>query len=133
MAFLIDTNVAIHLRDREPTILQSLAELEARPVLSVISRVELEGGVYSKPRLAEKRRRALDALLEMLAVIPFDTAAADAYSGIVAAIGPSRRKAGDRMIAATALVHDLILITINGRDFSDIPGLSLVIWPSPTD
>ena len=133
MAFLIDTDVAIRLRDREPGILQLLAELEARPILSVISRVELEGGVYSKPPLAANRRRAVDALLEMLTVIPFDTVAADAYRRIVEAIGHSRRKVGDRMIAATAIVHDLTLITMNGRDFSDIPGLSLMVWPNPAN
>lgn len=133
MAFLIDTDVAIHLRDREPGILQLLAELDARPALSVISRVELEGGVYAKPPLAEKRRRALDALLETLAVIPFDTVAADAYRRIVEAIGHSRPKVGDRMIAATAIVHDLTLITMNGGDFNDIPGLALMVWPNPAN
>jgi len=35
------------------------------------------------------------------------------------------------MIAATAMVQGLTLVTINGDDFRDIGGLSLDIWPSP--
>ena len=37
----------------------------------------------------------------------------------------------DRLIAATAIVHDLTLVTINGADFRDIPGLKLEAWPAP--
>ena len=32
------------------------------------------------------------------------------------------------MIAATALAHDLTLITANGGDFTDIEGLKLMVW-----
>lgn len=34
------------------------------------------------------------------------------------------------MIAATALVHGLVLITLNGRDFTDVPDLDLEVWPA---
>ena len=34
----------------------------------------------------------------------------------------------DLMIAATALVHDLTLVTDNTRDFASIPGLRTVDW-----
>ena len=36
----------------------------------------------------------------------------------------------DRMIAAQALVHRASLVTFNPDDFSDIPGLSSLVWPS---
>ena len=42
----------------------------------------------------------------------------------------SRRKLLDRMIAAQALVHRATLVTFNPDDFSDIPGLSSLVWPS---
>ena len=32
------------------------------------------------------------------------------------------------MIVATALVHDLTLVTMNGADFNDIAGLKLEVW-----
>jgi predicted nucleic acid-binding protein len=41
------------------------------------------------------------------------------------------RPAWTFMIAATALVHDLTLVTHNTQDFADIPGLHVVDWLSP--
>ena len=54
---------------------------------------------------------------------------AAAYRNIVATVGHSRRKTLDRMIAASALVHRLTLVTSNGVDFADIPGLELEVRP----
>ena len=131
MPFLIDTNVAIHLRDGEPSIIAQLESLSAKPEMSILTRVELEGGVYGRSELTAKRSVAVDALLATMKVHPFDAAAASAYRDILAARGFVRSRITDRMIAATALVHGFTLITINGDDFRDIPGLSLEIWPSP--
>lgn len=128
MAWLLDTSVAILLRDADSDADRRLAELRSIPALSIVSRVELEGGVMAKPALAAKRRAALDAILAALPVFPFDADCAAAYRRIVEAAGFSRRKVIDRMIAATALVHGLTLITANDADFSDVPGLELDVW-----
>jgi len=103
-------------------------DLGERPFISVATRVELEGGVYAHPEDADHRREAVDTLLEILPVIEFNAKMASAYGGIVARAGFSRRKIIDRMIAATALVHDLTLITTNPGDFADIDGLKLEVW-----
>ena len=58
----------------------------------------------------------------------FDDAAAEAYGAIVAHAGYSRRKLLDRVIAAQALVHRAILVTMNPNDFADIVGLELRAW-----
>lgn len=131
MSILIDTSVAIHFRDRQPSILEAVLALDRLPLLSVISQVELEGGVYARPDAVERRRLALDELLSRLVVLPFEAKSAAAYRGIVKSIGFSRPRIADRMIAATALAHGLTLVTINGKDFADIPGLSLTVWRSP--
>ena len=47
---------------------------------------------------------------------------------IVEAIGFSRTKVLDRLIAATALANALPLATRNAKDFRDIPGLRLEEW-----
>jgi predicted nucleic acid-binding protein len=124
----LDTNVAIHLRDGDETVTSRVAALEGAILLSVISRVELEGGVYRDPAQAGIRRPRLDAMLAALPVLAFDDTAANAYRQIVEAVGYSRRKLLDRMIAAQALVHRATLVTLNSSDFRDVPGLELLSW-----
>ncbi|HYW16338.1 MAG TPA: PIN domain-containing protein [Allosphingosinicella sp.] len=130
MPRLLDTSVAIHLGDSN-ALVDRLGELGARPSLSAISRVELENGVYRDPQWAAIRRATLDAMLDQMETLDFDGEAIAAYRTIVSAVGYNRRKTLDRMIAATALAHDLTLITLNGGDFADIPGLDLEVWPTP--
>jgi tRNA(fMet)-specific endonuclease VapC len=128
LAYLLDTNVAIHLRDGDETVTSQVAALEGAILLSVISRVELEGGVYRNPAQVGIRRPRLDAMLAALPVLAFDDAAADAYRQIVEAVGYSRRKLLDRMIAAQAIVHRATLVTMNAADFRDVPGLESLSW-----
>ena len=128
MPLLLDTNIVIRLRDGDPAILGRIGALDDAILLSIISRVELEGGVYRDPSQVGLRRRRLDAILQTLPVLAFDDAAAEAYRAIVEAVGYSRRKLLDRMIAAQALVHRATLVTQNVADFSDVPGLDLLCW-----
>ena len=67
-------------------------------------------------------------MLATLPVLAFDETAADAYRQIVEAVGYSRRKLLDRMIAAQALVHRATLVTLNAGDLRDVPGLDLLPW-----
>ena len=96
-----------------------------------MSQAELEGGVYRDPRLALFRRQRVDTLLTTIKVVELQQPIVAEYGQIIRRCGFSRRRILDRLIAATAIVHDLTLITINGDDFRDIPGLRLEIWPSP--
>ncbi|WP_297512917.1 PIN domain-containing protein [uncultured Caulobacter sp.] len=128
MAFLLDTCVAIGLRDGDPAVTEKIAALDGAILLSVVSRVELEGGVYRDPADVGTRRARLDAILAALPVLAFDDQAAEAYRAIVEAAGYSRRKLLDRMIAAQALVHRAAVVTQNPADFRDIPGLEVVAW-----
>jgi predicted nucleic acid-binding protein len=98
--------------------------------MSIVTRVELEGGVYLEPAHAPVRRARLDAMLSAIPTLAFDDLAAKTYGTIVASAGYSRRKLLDRMIAAQALVHRATLVTLNPDDFSDVPGLSSLAWQS---
>lgn len=128
MGYLLDTDVAIHLRDGDPAARLQLLTLEEVPFLSAVTRVELEGGIHARPDLSDKRRRAVDVLLSEFEVLDFNSDTTEAYGKIVEHAGFSRRKVTDRMIAATAMVHALTLVTMNGRDFRDVPGLELLEW-----
>ncbi len=126
---MLDTNVAINLRDSHGTTINDIAALGKIPYLSVVTKIELEGGVCANPELTILRRRAVDALLFHLPIVDFDDHMATVYGQIVAQAGFSRRKIINRMVAATAIVQDLTLITTNGEDFADIKGLKLMVWP----
>lgn len=132
MSYLIDTNVLSELRRREPDV-NVRKWLERRPAmtlyLSVLTLGELRKGIELLPESARKR-----ALLDWLAVelpgffagrvLPIDTRVADRWGHLLA---QKRRPlpAIDSLLAATALTHDLALVTRNRRDFQ-YPGLSVV-------
>jgi tRNA(fMet)-specific endonuclease VapC len=126
--YLLDSNVVIHVRDGDPDIRNRVAGLSGDVSISVISRVELEGGVVKDPSQTARRRARLDAFVSNVQVLTFDEPAVEAYRAIVEAAGYSRRKMLDRMLAAQAIVHGLTLVTLNGTDFRDIPGLDLEAW-----
>ena len=128
MAFVLDTNVAIHLRDGDPVLAERVGRLDGAVLLSVVTRVELEGGVYRDPIDAPLRRQRLDAVLSAIPTLAFNDAAADAYRAIIERIGYSRRKLLGRMIAAQAMVHRATVVTMNPDDFADIPGLDVLAW-----
>ena len=126
MTYLLDTNIAIQLRDGDPLVAEKIAALDGAILLSIITRVELEGGVYREPSEAGLRRARLDLVLDASPVLTFDAESADAYRAIIESAGYSRRKILDRMIAAQALVHRATVVTRNAADFRDVPGLSLL-------
>ena len=125
---MLDTDVAIHLRDGDAFVAGEVARLDGAVLLSIITGVELEGGVYREPIHAPLRRARLDVMLRAIPIVAFDDLAAEAYGAIVARAGYSRRKLLDRMIAAQALVHRATLVTLNADDFSDVPNLPLLVF-----
>lgn len=128
---LLDTSILIRIRDRPGEIDDRLVGVATAPSMSIVTRVELEGGAAGSGELAVRRRALLDELLRQFPVLDFDADCAAAYRDIIRRTGFSRRKTLDRMIAATALVHGLTLVTANGQDFADISDLSVEIWPAP--
>ena len=128
MSLLLDTSVAIPLRDGDPEVWRRAAALEVAPYISILTAAELEGGAYRNPALTERRRAALNALDGKLDVLPFDDEELAAYRAILESIGFNRAKVLDRLIAATALANGLSLATRNAKDFRDIPGLTIEVW-----
>ncbi len=125
---MLDTRIAILVRDGDDVVMARVERVETQILLPVIVRVELEGGLMRDPDNAAIRRRRLDAMVAAFATVAFDEPCAQAYGRIVAAAGYSRRKLLDRMIAAQALVHQVALATRNPQDFADVPGLGLEVW-----
>lgn len=128
MAYLIDTNIAIHARDGTEAVLAKLAEHDGAVLLSALSLAELQRGVYRDPSVTVLRKARLKVLLRALPVVPFDAPAALAYGQIIAQCGWTRGRDYDRMIAAHAISSGCTLVTDNVADFRDILGLALENW-----
>lgn len=129
----IDTSIAIALRDGDADTRQRIGGLDRVPVISVISRIELENGVNREPAGINLRRRLLDRFLQTITVEMFTPGDIRAYGDIVYEFGYNRRLTLDRLIAAQVVSRDALLITRNGADFRRLAGLRLEVWPGPAD
>ena len=128
MAYLIDTNIAIHARDGTERVLEKLAEHDGAVLLSALSLAELQRGLYKNPAYTALRQVRLEVLIRHVPILPFDAVAAGIYGQIIAQCGWAKGRDYDRMIAAHAISVGAILVTDNETDFRDIPGLSVENW-----
>lgn len=122
MKYLFDSNVIIRtILGIGETLRSRVAACdEGDIVTSSIAYAEVAyGSVRGKPPAFEK----LQAFIEEVPVLDFDYKAARAYATL-----PFKRASYDRLIAAHALSHDLIVVTDNESDFADVPGLKVENW-----
>ncbi|MBP1150882.1 MULTISPECIES: type II toxin-antitoxin system VapC family toxin [Methylocaldum] len=138
MSYLIDTNVLSELRRKNPNprLVDWLAAKPASQLyLSVLTLGEIRKGIEACPD-AFRRQILLDWLETELPafffgrVLPIDAAIADRWGRVLARAGRPL-PAIDSLIAATALEHDLTLVTRNIRDFEQIPVELFNPWDSP--
>jgi len=125
---MLDTSIAIHARDSNVAVLDRLNRYDGTALISALSLAELQRGLYKKSADTAIRQSRLTLFLEQVSVLPFDTAAALAYGGIIAKLGWVRGRDFDRLIAAHAISAHSTLVTSNEADFRDIPGLLLENW-----
>jgi tRNA(fMet)-specific endonuclease VapC len=128
VAYLIDTNIAVHARDGTDVVLRELEKHGGEVLLSALSLAELQRGIYRDSKFTAIRQARLDVLLRGLPILPFDAAAAFVYGRIIAQCGWAKGRDYDRMIAAHAMSSGCVLVTNNEADFRDIPGLSIQNW-----
>ena len=122
MKYLLDSNIIIRLsmgigealRDRA-----SRCEHDEMVTSSIVLAEVAHGSNKGRPPTLD----GLRAILEEVPVLSFDYKAALAYAEL-----PFKRGSYDRLIAAHALSHDLVMVTDNERDFADVPGLKVENW-----
>ena len=95
--------------------------------MSAITYAELAYGVAAAAD-PQRAQAALADLIEDIPVLPFDTAAGDAYGPIRLATRESKKDHLDKLIAAHAVAADVTLVTNNTRDFARYPGLRVENW-----
>lgn len=102
---------------------------EGEAAISAASLAELHFGVLVAKTLEERGRRAhrLGAIESTFAPLPLDAAVCREWGRLAAAVtergGRPRRRAMDLMIAATASVHRLPLVTYDREDFAGLDDL----------
>lgn len=140
MNYLLDTNVLSELVRKAPDagVTQWLA---ARPAdslcLSALTLGEIRKGVELAPDQI-RRQRLREWLDEELSVwfggriLAVDAAVADCWGRLLATAGRPLPSI-DSLLAATAMHHDLVLVTRNVRDFEGLPIRVFSPWAVTTD
>jgi len=130
MRYMLDTNICIHLMQRQPeSVMQKFSELQVGDVvMSSVTYAELRYGVECRFENKAALNDLLTRLTTDIPVLPLDREAAEHYGELRAAVRDRRRDALDRLIAAHARSRDLVLVTNNEADFRDYPGLHIENW-----
>ena len=133
MSFLLDTNIlSEHLR-RPSGLFHRFVQHSGRLYTSSVSLAELFVWVFGRPDPTPTRAAVEKLLMYEVNVIPLDADCAEEFGRLRVAL----RRMGisvdnmDLLIAATALVFDLTVVTHNTSHFENIPGLRLDDWLTP--
>lgn len=128
--YALDTNILIYYFKDAGRVTARVNK--ARPSelgIPIPALYELETGI-AKSQQPQKRRRQLDLLLQDLAVLPFDVAAARRAGELRARLEAAGTPMGpiDYQIAGIALAQRAILVTRNAKEFDRVPGLKIEDW-----
>lgn len=115
---LIDSNIVIYSALPEYEFLDAWMD-RSEIVFSVITQIEVLG--YSG--LSDLQWERFEELFASAPVLPMDASVVDECIRLRRG---ARIKLGDAIIAATACVHHIPLVTRNVEDFQDIPGLQVI-------
>lgn len=130
MNYMLDTNMCIYAQKGVPSVIEKLQmHYRERLAISSITLAELEYGIEASAA-REKNERALQGLLLILEVIPFDSSAAVHYGEIRAHLRRQGTPIGtmDMLIAAHARSMGLTIVTNNVREFERVPDLKIENW-----
>jgi len=131
MKYLLDTNTCIrYINGRAPQIREHMRRIADTDIaISTITRGEMYAG-SARSDTPQRSRAKQDAFFIRFASLLFDEAAADQFGRIRAALETAGTPIGpyDMQIAAIAVVHGLIVVTHNTREFGRIAGLKLEDW-----
>jgi len=123
--FLLDTNVISEIRKRHrahPNVVRWVAQTSAEDVgTSVLVIAEIRRGIELKRRHDTAQAKLLDEWFSKMRarlgdrVLPVDEAVAEAWAMLSV---PNRLPLVDGLLAATAKIHDLVLVTRNVADLA---------------
>ena len=128
MPHLLDSDWFIDYLDGLPHAVQLVGSLVGDGLsISIITYIEVYQGVYRRQSTAADE--ALARALTLMPVLPVSLAVAQRCARLRESLRRQGRRVNSRamdlIIAATALEHDLALVTRNVADYQDITGLKL--------
>lgn len=129
--YMLDTNICIFAIKHKPESLVNRIEqcIPGELCISSITFAELLHGV-EKSQAVERNRLALLLFLSKIAILDFDSEAADEYGKLRADLERKGTPIGpmDMLIAGHAKSEQLIVVTNNTREFKRISGLEIQDW-----
>lgn len=131
--FLLDTNVLSELIRARPqvSVVRKMLSYEQRLLFaSEMTRYELRFGAAIHAKGKAIWTSIATHILPLPTWLSIDSDVTMATADLSARMRQARRtmQAADAFIAATALVHDLILVTRNARHFESVPELEVENW-----
>ena len=131
MRYLLDTNTCIrYINGRAPQIREHMRMVSDSDIaISTVTKGEMYAG-SAKSQTPQRSRARQDAFFIRFASLPFDEAAADEFGRVRAHLERAGTPIGpyDMQIAAIAIVHGLILVTHNTKEFGRVSGLKIEDW-----
>ena len=128
--YLLDTNVCVGFLKAQPAITGKLTAVPPNALyLCAVVKAELYYGARASQHIA-RNLATLQTFFGPYVSLGFDDGCAERYGELRADLRRTGQLIGpnDTMIAATALVHKLTLVTHNTREFSRVLGLRLEDW-----
>jgi tRNA(fMet)-specific endonuclease VapC len=131
MMYMLDTDICIYIIKRKPESVLNRFRLLQRGQLSMsaITFAELMNGARKSVYVEENTAR-LNAMAELLDILPFDQQAAVCYGDVRSSLEKRGEIIGsnDLLIAAHAISLNLILVTNNEKEFNRVAGLRVENW-----
>jgi tRNA(fMet)-specific endonuclease VapC len=131
MNYLLDTCVVSDFVRGERRTLVHIRTVSPEDIaVSVITQMEIDYGLRINARLSRQLRPTIDAFLETVHLLPYDSAAAQKTAQLRAELKTRGAPIGayDALIAGAALAHGLVFVTSNLQEFERIEGLILEDW-----
>ena len=131
MKYLLDTNTCIRfINGRSPKIREHFkAVVDTDIAISSITKAEMYAG-SARSQTPERSREKQDSFFIRFVSLPFDDVAAKEFAKVRAYLENAGTPIGpyDMQIASIAIVHQLILVTHNTREFQRIGWLNIEDW-----
>ncbi len=124
---LCDTNILVEFYKNNPRVINELQRIGINQLaISIITQAELYYGAINKVELTRIQKH-----LNLLHNLPIDQKISAQFIQLMTRYSLSHKLAiPDALIAATVLVHDISLYTLNIKDFIFIEELNLYLSQS---